>query len=231
MWPIVPASFSVPYIYDDFPDLFDVAFMSPYEGNFYNNLLGAPKDDLFVIKVQVGHYKSDDIKMEVKGDKLIVHGKKEVNSKYGMDKSEFHREFDLPKNVLKDTLTHYMSSDGILVIEAKKNIDVRYFFQDLSTKDKFDLLVDVKDYKPDEVNVTLHEKTLVIEGSHACEKKTGKGVKEECKSFKKVVKLDRDIDEKTIKIVRKKDGYMSIQAKKDPKVALEGSKKLAISHE
>lgn len=230
MWPIVP-SYTIPYIFDDFPDVYDVAFMSPYEGEFFNNLLGAPKDDMFVVKVQVGHYKSNDIKINVDGQKLKVHGKKETKSKYGVDKSEFNREFDLPKDVLTDTLTHYVTSDGVLVIEAKKKIDVRYPFQDHSNKDKFEVIFDVKCYLPEEVNVTLHEKTLIVEGSHVCETKCKGSVKEENKSFKRVIKLDRDVDENTLKITRKKDGYMKIEAKKDPKKALEGAKRLSITHE
>nr|NP_001139897.1 Heat shock protein Hsp-16.48/Hsp-16.49 [Salmo salar]ACM08563.1 Heat shock protein Hsp-16.48/Hsp-16.49 [Salmo salar] len=229
MWPVVSRSFLVPSYWDDFPDVMDVAFRCPFEDKFFDSLMAAPNDDIFAIKVYVGNYTTDDIKWHIEGSKLQITGIQTHQTKYGNDKSEFSREFDLPSNVLKDTLRHYVTSDGILVIEGKKRIDVRYPFQDNSDKNHFEIVVDVQGFSQNEIQVNLHQKNLVIEGSHSTDKKTGKTGKLQTKSFKRVVTIPVDVDESTLELVRDKEQYLVVKAKRNQKQALAGPKRLSIS--
>nr|NP_001134222.1 survival of motor neuron protein-interacting protein 1 [Salmo salar]ACI66671.1 Stress-induced protein 1 [Salmo salar] len=232
MWPIASRNLLIPsYWDDDFADVMDVAFRCPCEDKFFGNLTGTPNDNIFVIKVHVGDYSTKDVKWRVEGNKLKVEGKHIRETKYGVDKSEFTREFDLPANVLQDTLRHYVTSEGVLVIEGKKHIDVRYPFQDRSDKDHFEVVVDVHGFAQDELNVSLHQRTLMIEGSHSLDKKTDKGEKFQSKSFKRVVSMPVDADDSTLDVVIGKDAYLVVKAKRNPKEALKGPTRLSIKHE
>jgi len=96
-------------------------------------------DDEFRIKADVPGVKPEDVKVELSGDDLIIHGQSEeekeeegkawhrVERKSGM----FHREFELPKGADPDKIDASISNGTLMVNikkkpEAqKKNIEVK----------------------------------------------------------------------------------------------------------
>ena len=71
------------------------------------------------MKLDIQTFTPEELQVKVSGDKLTIkgkHGRKE--DEYGSVSREFHREFNLPEDVNKDTFESSISDDGILTLKA-----------------------------------------------------------------------------------------------------------------
>jgi HSP20 family protein len=86
------------------------------------------EEDNFVIKADVPGFKSEDLKLEVKENLLILRGKREKEKKengkvkiFERFSGEFSRSFTLPHNVDSEDIKAKLE-DGVLTVKVPKNI-------------------------------------------------------------------------------------------------------------
>uniref|UniRef100_A0A336LSJ0 CSON002821 protein n=1 Tax=Culicoides sonorensis TaxID=179676 RepID=A0A336LSJ0_CULSO len=79
-------------------------------------------DTGFRFRVDVQHYKPEEIMVKLEGNTVIVEGKHEERSDaHGTISRQFTRKFALPQGVVDiDKLSSTFSSDGVLTIHAPK---------------------------------------------------------------------------------------------------------------
>uniref|UniRef100_A0A7M5V3S4 SHSP domain-containing protein n=2 Tax=Clytia hemisphaerica TaxID=252671 RepID=A0A7M5V3S4_9CNID len=120
----------------------------------------------FQIKLDVTHYRPDEITMKVDGKSLIISGKHHNQTENGFESSEFQRKYDIPDDINSHTLTSNITPAGILCIEGVRvgkkptastsSIEVK--------DDSFHISLEVGGYSPDEISVRVNHRELVIHG-------------------------------------------------------------------
>ena len=76
------------------------------------------KDGKFSLTVDSKNFDPEDIDIRVEGEKLIVHGEREVQRGSSSFKSQFHKSYDLPKGIDIENISSSINSSGQLVISA-----------------------------------------------------------------------------------------------------------------
>ena len=76
------------------------------------------KDGKFSLTVDSKNFDPEDIDIRVEGEKLIVHGEREVQKGSSSFKSQFHKSYDLPKGIDVENISSQINSSGQLVIFA-----------------------------------------------------------------------------------------------------------------
>ncbi|KFD55384.1 hypothetical protein M514_03724 [Trichuris suis] len=75
----------------------------------------------FQVKLDVTHFKPEDLEITTRDDRLMIHGKhEETKDDHGYVKREFTRAYWLPKGINPESFKSNLSSDGLLTIEAPK---------------------------------------------------------------------------------------------------------------
>nr|AXU24974.1 heat shock protein 20-1 [Tytthus chinensis] len=78
-------------------------------------------DKEFAVKLDVNHFKPEELKVRLENDFIIVEGKHEERSdEHGYVSRQFTRRYRLPSDVLQETLASNLSSDGVLTLQAAK---------------------------------------------------------------------------------------------------------------
>ena len=78
----------------------------------------ALKDGKFSLTVDSKNFDPEDIDIRVEGEKLIVHGERDVQKGSSSFKSQFHKSYDLPKGIDVENISSQINSSGQLVISA-----------------------------------------------------------------------------------------------------------------
>lgn len=218
-----------PLTFDDFYDEMEYLFPPPPlaaltngGGCCLNSLFGLPPsrpaDDRYLVKLNIGHYKPEEIAVTIEDNKLLVNGNHRHNYGNGHETSNFSRTYDIPSEVMKETITHRVTENGLLMIEGKKKQpEKRQFCRDLSTTSQFNVAFDVQGFKPDEVKVSLNGRELVVEGNHqqTTSNEDGGRFSEQKKSFYKVITLQPDVVVDSVQPKMTKDGYLYLVGKRD----------------
>lgn len=75
----------------------------------------------FGVRLDVRHFKPEEVKVTVQDNNLIVSGKHEERSdEHGFISREFTRRYVLPDNVISEQLSSSLSHNGVLSIKAPK---------------------------------------------------------------------------------------------------------------
>lgn len=79
----------------------------------------------FKVRLDVSHFRLDDITVKTVNDRLKIHAKHEERpDDHGFIQREFTRQYLLPKDIDDDSITSSISPEGILTIRAiKKTMD------------------------------------------------------------------------------------------------------------
>lgn len=77
--------------------------------------------DEFGVKLDVRHFKPEEVEVKVQDHNLTIHGKHEERSdEHGYITREFTRRYVMPENVKMDQLSSTLSGNGVLAIKAPK---------------------------------------------------------------------------------------------------------------
>jgi HSP20 family molecular chaperone IbpA len=79
-------------------------------------------------------------------------------------------------------------------------------------KEKLQIDFDVSQYKPDELNVKVVERALIVEGKH--EEKDDKGESQVKRQFSRRIVLPKDVESESVVSSLTKDGVLTVEAKK-----------------
>ncbi|XP_042912226.1 protein lethal(2)essential for life [Parasteatoda tepidariorum] len=77
--------------------------------------------DNFEVKLNVSHFKPDEISVKTVDNTVVIHGKhEEKTDEHGFITREFTRRYMLPDGTEPETVKSSLTPNGILVIEAPK---------------------------------------------------------------------------------------------------------------
>jgi HSP20 family molecular chaperone IbpA len=157
----------------------------------------------FQVEFCVQDYRPEELSIKTEGDVLIVLAKHETKAEGGQSfvSKQFEQRFSLPSGVKPEKISSSLSKDGILTVTApresmgavsalkKKPIDSsgQVFSQSAETKekdglphprvsyddDKFQISLDAKDYKPDELDVKVEGNTIIITAKQEIQEQGG----------------------------------------------------------
>ena len=107
----------------------------------------------------LGYYKQEEISLEVDSEKVTLHGLHRFERENGFIASEFKRFFKLPEGVDPATVMSRKTKHGDrLIIEGMK-------YEERRVKDrKFELKMDFRGFKPEEIKIQLRKDKLTVSG-------------------------------------------------------------------
>ena len=170
---------------------------------------------MVIAQIDLYQYKEEEVDVEIRENKIYVKGRHITERENGYDASEFERFYIIPEGVdAKKVTTRY--TEGTLRIEAprpKREAQPRKIAggEIVSDDDKFEVVLDVSQYSPEEVEVKVSGDDLIINGKQQTEEK-GKRV---TRQFTRNFKIPRDVNVRTLKSRVGKDGFLYVYAKKD----------------
>lgn len=176
---------------------------------------------LQIARLDVSHYKPEEVTCKVENGKVLVSGKHYSENKYGYDATEFHRKYSLPEGVDLQSVKTRISQDGVLQIEVAKErpkaVSIEEVGIDETDDKKMSLKINLGGYKPEEVNVRVKGNELLVTAEHQSEEE-GHFTH---RHFKRQFSLPRGVDASTLVSRFSKDGTLSIEAQKKAVPAIE----------
>ncbi|XP_028409709.1 heat shock protein beta-1-like isoform X2 [Dendronephthya gigantea] len=179
---------------------------------------------LLIAQLDVSHYKPEEVSCKVENGKVLVSGKHYAENEYGYDASEFHRSYSLPEDTDPLSVKSRISQDGVLQIEAMKKCKLLSRDPALGVDEtddtKLSLKFNLAGYKPEEVNVRVKGKELMVSAEHKMEEEGHFTHRQ----FRRRISLPTEVDVNSLISRFGKDGVLSIEANKKPPPALEEKK-------
>ena len=140
-------------------------------------------EKIHIASVDVHNYRPDEVTLRVEGDKLIVKAKHYADSSFGFERNEFQRTYAVPQDADPTSITSKISQDGFLTIQANKRL-VKSIENDFAVggfetragevaridDKKFSVLLDVTNFKPEEIKVKVVGNELSVSAKHESEK-------------------------------------------------------------
>lgn len=213
------------------PDLFGLTL---YGRPYLNRQAGTGNEnegDKFKVHLDVKHYKPDEISTKVEGRTLTVQGQHTHESEHGFEKSEFQRQYTLPEDVDTQTVTTKITQDGVLCIEAAKQVKSLPENENASPDEsKLQLAFNVSGYKPDEISVKVVGRNLVLHGESKNDKTESDGQFVHHKQFTRQIYIPEDVDISALSSRFSKDGKVIIEA---PRLAIKApeERQLELKHD
>ncbi|KAF0993274.1 hypothetical protein HZS_5545 [Henneguya salminicola] len=171
-----------------------------------------PDNKQYIISIGVGsYYELKDIVTSIEGRKLKVCGKAIEQIKNGTNTHHFEREYDIPENVELDSMKTTLSRNGTLhILFDKKHIEPKKELEDLSTDLEFRLKISLQGYKPEEMNVRVVGRELIVEATHKSNVTTEGCTTESCLSgyMSRRIRLGDDVDADKLRVVVSADGAL-----------------------
>lgn len=103
--------------YSDQPEICSSGYNSSFIASNHSNIVTTPEGQRLKISVRIGtHYKPEEIKVNLRNKNIEVKATHEETIGGRISKSEFSRDFDIPKAIEPKTIKAVVSSDGNLTI-------------------------------------------------------------------------------------------------------------------
>lgn len=170
------------------------------------------EQDKFGVKLDVTRYKPEEITVKVDGQKLFIKGTHRTETDTGYESCDFQRVYTIPEGIDTKNLTSNISEDGVLAIEAPKQITENES-QEVQEKENYCLVLDVSGYKPEEISVRVHGRDLFIRGESKQEHQCDKGNKStRHQHFNWHYNLPNDVNAEGLSSKYTKDGKLAIEA-------------------
>lgn len=198
---------------DEFDDSYEQTHSTAKQR--WETAITSTRNTMVIAQIDLYQYKQEEIDIEVRDMKIYVKGRHVTERENGFDASEFERFYTVPEGVdPKKVSTRY--TDGMLRIEAprpKRETQPRKIAggEIMSDDDKFEVVLDVSHYKPEEVEVKVSGDDLIISGKQETEEKGRRITRQFTRNFK----LPRDVNIRSLRSRVGKDGYLYVYAKKE----------------
>lgn len=198
---------------DEFDDSFEQTSSTAKQR--WESAVTTMRNTMVIAQIDLYQYKQEEIDVEVRDMKIYVKGRHVTERENGYDASEFERFYTVPDGVdPKRVSTRY--TDGMLRIEAprpKRESHPRKIAggEIVSDDDKFEIVLDVSHYRPEEVEVKVSGDDLIISGKQETEEKGRRITRQFTRNFK----IPRDVNIRSLRSRVGKDGYLYVYARKE----------------
>ncbi|KII66765.1 hypothetical protein RF11_15230 [Thelohanellus kitauei] len=192
------------------------------------------KSNRHVVSIRIGtFYDMKDIKTEMHGNKLKVSGYATETLKEGKNEHRFEREYDIPHYVDLSTLKSSLTEDGTLHIsfkymclEPKKEAKEVEF---LSNDKEFRMRINMEEFKPEEISVSMVDRNLVVEATRKSQKlnEDGTNIQSSSGYIWITIRLGDDVDLDHLRAVSS-NGVIEIFSPRNPHLAFKTGRKLEI---
>lgn len=173
----------------------------------------ADQGEKFCVRLDVKHYRPDEITVKVDGQTMTITGKHRNEIENGYEACEFQRKYTIPEHIDTHTLTSNISQDGILTIEAAKKISLKEGeTEDSEEKENYHLSLDVSGYAPDEISIRVNGRDLIIRGEAKDEHNSDHGKSIHHRHFTWHYNLPSDINVEALSSRYTKDSKLAIEA-------------------
>ena len=174
------------------------------KANYRRAMQKPHKGTIQIACVLIGHYRPEEISLEVDSGKIILHGQRQCEEDR-FEKSEFKRVFTLPPGVDPTTVTSRINPDnGVLVIEGIKQSE------DKANDGEFEAKLDFSGFRPEEIKLHLRGNTVTVTGVHVCERHQSRN------THSRFIVLPEDVDPGTVMSCLSGEGLLTIKASRDP---------------
>jgi len=156
----------------------------------------------FTVEFDVSEYSPEELSIKTEGDVLVVLAKHETKAEGGQSfvSQQFEQRFSLPSGVRADRISSKLSKEGVLTVTAPRDTALAgrkgggaleqspgVFSQSEETRqqdglphpkvsyddDKFQISLDAKDYKPEDLDVKVEGNTIIITAKQELEEAGG----------------------------------------------------------
>lgn len=141
------------------------------------------EEKIHIATLDVRNYRPDEVSLRVEGDILVVKAKHYADGSFGFERNELQRTYPVPQDADPASITSKISQDGYLTIEATKRVvktaDNDFVLGGFETRSgevariddkKFSVLLDVANFKPEEIKVKVVGNELSVSAKHESEK-------------------------------------------------------------
>lgn len=141
------------------------------------------EEKIHIATLDVRNYRPDEVSLRVEGDILVVKAKHYADGGFGFERNELQRTYPVPQDADPASITSKISQDGYLTIEATKRVvktaDNDFVLGGFETRagevariddKKFSVLLDVANFKPEEIKVKVVGNELSVSAKHESEK-------------------------------------------------------------
>ncbi|KAF0985727.1 hypothetical protein HZS_1675 [Henneguya salminicola] len=205
------------------------SLMEPYAPSRRTN---RKRNDKYMISLNIGKtYEMNNILTKIEDRKLKVSGKAVESLKNGSNEHQFERQYDIPENVLLDTMKTELSPNGTLHIAFNKKCEeIKQEIEDISKEDEFKIKVHFKGYNPNELSVRVAENNIIVEGTRKSQYASESGNTQSVSSgyISRTVRLPLEVQSDKLRAVIASDGCLEIFAPKDPNRVRPTERKLQI---
>ena len=139
-------------------------------------------EKIHIATLDVRNYRPDEVSLRVEGDVLVVKAKHYADGSFGFERNEFQRTYPVPQEADPASITSKISQDGYLTIEATKRVvntaENDFTVGGFETRagevariddKKFSVLLDVTNFKPEEIKVKVVGNELSVSAKHESE--------------------------------------------------------------
>ena len=154
----------------------------------------------------LNQYKPEEISLDVDDENIILHGQHRSEGEDGFENSEFKKIIKLPEDVDPTTVTSHVTRDGsVLVLNGIKRVKKKIKAND----DKYVVKLDLRGFKPEEINIQIRGHELMVIAEHRSEE-------DGSRDYRRRVLLPDDADPSSLTSRLCCKGVLTIKVSRDP---------------
>ena len=165
-----------------------------------------------IASLPLKQYKPEDISLDVDGENIILHGQHRSEREDGFENNEFKKIIKLPNGVdpttVKSRLIKTLNKGNVLVLEGDRRVEEKAKQDD----GKFQVKLDLRGFKAEDIKVLLSGHELTVTGKHKSEDQGFYFSRD----YSNRVLLPDDADLGSVTSRLSKEGLLIMEASRDP---------------
>ena len=165
-----------------------------------------------IASLPLKQYKPEDFSLGVDGESIILHGQHRSEREDGFENNEFKKIIKLPDGVdpttVKSRVIKNLKSGSVLLLESNRRVEEKAKQDD----GKFQVKLDLRGFKPEDIKVQLRGHELKITGKRKSE---DQGVYFS-RDYSHRVLLPDDADLGSVTSRLSKEGLLIVEASREP---------------
>ena len=159
-----------------------------------------------IASLPLNQYKPEEISLDVDGEFITIHGQHRYEGEDGFENSEFKKIIKLPEDVDPTSVTSQVTRDGSLLV---LNGIIKRVEKEIKPNDgKFVAKLDLRGFKPEEINIQIRGHELIVAARHRSE--------DGSRDYRRRVLLPDDVDLSSLTSRLSYKGVLIIEVSRDP---------------